>query len=181
MTNPTTKSTPFARCDHVDHHLFAVQPDIPLLDALEHAAVYLSCAEALAHQAPTASRPEHKASLRWASSKCLVLRAHWCRHPLTGCTRSKLERCMNPHMPMTNNDCDIPVLLVATQAPLDVLHSNAATRFLAVTQMMESLASLDITQAKGADVQQLAHAAAMLLRDGCDVMDVLGRRIRAQL
>lgn len=88
---------------------------------------------------------------------------------------------MNPHMPMTNNDCDIPVLLVATQAPLDVLHSNAATRFLAVTQMMERLASLDITQAKGADVQQLAHAAAMLLRDGCDVMDVLGRRIRAQL
>jgi hypothetical protein len=88
---------------------------------------------------------------------------------------------MNPHMPMTNNDCDIPVLLVATQAPLDVLHSNAATRFLAVTQLMESLASLDITQAKGADVQQLAHAAAMLLRDGCDVMDVLGRRIRAQL
>lgn len=40
---------------------------------------------------------------------------------------------MNPHMPMTNNDCDIPVLLVATQAPLDVLHSNAAARFLAVT------------------------------------------------
>ncbi|MFD2883575.1 DUF3077 domain-containing protein [Pseudomonas lini] len=52
MTDPTTKSTPFARCDHVDHHLFAVQPGIPLLDALEHASVYLSCAEALAHQAP---------------------------------------------------------------------------------------------------------------------------------
>lgn len=80
---------------------------------------------------------------------------------------------MNPHMPMTNNDCDIPVLLVATQAPLDVLHSNAATRFLAVTQMMESLASLDITQAKGADVQQLAHAAAMLLRQCCCGMGVM--------
>ncbi|MEB0223236.1 short-chain dehydrogenase [Pseudomonas sp. 10S4] len=86
---------------------------------------------------------------------------------------------MNPHIPMTNNDSDIPVLMIATQAPLDVLHSSAATRFLAVTQMMESLASLDITRAKGADVQQLAHAAAMLLRDGCDVMDVLGRQIRA--
>ncbi|WP_213939517.1 short-chain dehydrogenase [Pseudomonas sp. dw_612] len=87
---------------------------------------------------------------------------------------------MNPHMPMTSNEDDIPVLLVATQAPLDVLHSNAATRILAGTQMMESLASLDISQAKGADVQQLAQAAAMLLRDGCDVMDVLGRRIRAR-
>jgi len=88
---------------------------------------------------------------------------------------------MNTHMPMTNNDVDIPVLMVATQAPLDELHGSAASRFLAVTQMMESLASLDITQAKGADVQQLANAAAMLLRDGCDVMDVLGRRIRARV
>ncbi|MCL5227045.1 hypothetical protein [Pseudomonas nunensis] len=42
---------------------------------------------------------------------------------------------MNLHMLMTNNECDIPVLLVATQAPLEVLHSNAATRFLAGTQM----------------------------------------------
>ncbi|AWM92433.1 short-chain dehydrogenase [Pseudomonas sp. 31-12] len=72
---------------------------------------------------------------------------------------------MNPHMPMTNNDCDIPVFLVATQAPLDVLHSNASTRFLAVTQMMESLANLDITRASGADVPQVTHAAT-LLRDG---------------
>ncbi|MEB0223706.1 DUF3077 domain-containing protein [Pseudomonas sp. 10S4] len=71
MTNATTKSTPFAPCDHVDHHLFAVQPDIPLLDVLEHACVYLSCAEALAHQAPTATRPEHIASLRWASKHML--------------------------------------------------------------------------------------------------------------
>lgn len=71
MTDPTTKSPPFAPCDHVDHHLFAVQPGIPLLDALEHASVYLSCAEALAHQAPTATRPEHSASLRWASQQML--------------------------------------------------------------------------------------------------------------
>ncbi|KAB0507007.1 MULTISPECIES: hypothetical protein [Pseudomonas] len=88
---------------------------------------------------------------------------------------------MNPHMPMTHNEDNIPVLLVATQAPLDVLHRSAASRFLAVTQMMESLASLDITGAKGTDVQQLAHAAAMLLRDGCDVMDVLGRQLRARV
>ncbi|MBK5355877.1 DUF3077 domain-containing protein [Pseudomonas sp. TH41] len=68
---PTTKSTPFARCDHVDHDLFAVQPGIPLLDALEHASVYLSCAEDLAHQAPHATRPEHTASMRWASRQML--------------------------------------------------------------------------------------------------------------
>lgn len=56
----------------------------------------------------------------------------------------------------------------------DPTTKSTASRFLAVTQMMESLANLDITRASGADVQQLAQAAAMLLRDGCDVMDVLG-------
>ncbi|MDR9751358.1 DUF3077 domain-containing protein [Pseudomonas sp. SZMC_28357] len=71
MTDFTTKSTPFAPCDHTDHHLFSVQPDIPLLDALEHASAYLSCAEALAHQAPVATRPEHVASLQWASQQML--------------------------------------------------------------------------------------------------------------
>ncbi|MHC8361394.1 short-chain dehydrogenase [Pseudomonas sp. LS2P72] len=75
---------------------------------------------------------------------------------------------MNPHMPMTNNDCDIPVSLIATQAPLDVLHSNASTRFLAVTQMMESLASLDITQAKGPMCSNLR-----MRRQCCCVMGVI--------
>lgn len=35
---------------------------------------------------------------------------------------------MNAHMPMTNNDCDIPVLLVTTQAPLDVLGRQIRAR-----------------------------------------------------
>ncbi|QJI39784.1 DUF3077 domain-containing protein [Pseudomonas sp. ADAK2] len=71
MTNATTKTTPFSPCDHVDHHLFAVQPDIPLLDALEHASVFLSCAEALAQQAPNATVAEHTVTLRWASKHML--------------------------------------------------------------------------------------------------------------
>jgi hypothetical protein len=71
MTSATTKSIPFAPCDHVDHHLFAVQPDIPLIDALEHASVYLSVAEALAAQAPNATIAEHMVSIRWASKHML--------------------------------------------------------------------------------------------------------------
>ena len=64
---------------------------------------------------------------------------------------------MNSHNSMTPNEDSIPVLLVSTEAPLDVLHASAASRFLAITQMMESLASLDISSANGADVQQLAY------------------------
>jgi hypothetical protein len=62
-------STPF---DQTTHHPFTVRPDIPLLDALEHAATYLNCAEILAHQAPSAIRPEHSSSLRWASQQMLA-------------------------------------------------------------------------------------------------------------
>ncbi|MFI8221513.1 hypothetical protein [Pseudomonas sp. NPDC085632] len=40
---------------------------------------------------------------------------------------------------------------------------------------------MDISSAKGPDVQQLAHATAILLRDGCDVMDMLGRQIRLRV
>ena len=69
MTDPTTKSTPR---DHIAHHPFRVRPDLSLLDALEHAAVYLNCAEALAHQAPSVARPDHSSLLRWASQQMLA-------------------------------------------------------------------------------------------------------------
>lgn len=69
MTESTTNS--IIR-DNVSHHPFTVRPDIPLLDALEHAAVYLNCAEILAHQAPNIARPEHSSSLRWASQQMLA-------------------------------------------------------------------------------------------------------------
>ncbi|MED7666502.1 DUF3077 domain-containing protein [Pseudomonas moraviensis subsp. stanleyae] len=69
MTDPTTKSKPR---DQTTHHPFTVRPDIPLLDALEHAAVYINCTESLAHQAPTTIRPEHSSSLRWASQQMLA-------------------------------------------------------------------------------------------------------------
>ena len=69
MTESTTKSI---TRDNVSHHPFTVQPDIPLLDALEHAAVYLNCAEVLALQAPNIARPDHSSSLRWASQQMLA-------------------------------------------------------------------------------------------------------------
>ena len=69
MTESTTNSI---TRDNVSHHPFTVHPDIPLLDALEHAAGYLNCAEVLAHQAPNVARPDHSSSLRWASQQMLA-------------------------------------------------------------------------------------------------------------
>ncbi|MCS3415948.1 hypothetical protein M2399_000054 [Pseudomonas sp. BIGb0450] len=59
-------------------------------------------------------------------------------------------------MPLTGHDCTVPALLIDTHAPLDVLHDAAVYRIRAVTQLL-----------------------AIPLRDGCDLLDVISRRLNA--
>jgi len=84
----------------------------------------------------------------------------------------------SPYIPLTAIDCTIPALLIDHNAPLDVLHANAAARVLAVTQLMETFASRELAEADAIDLKHLASTAVLLLRDGCDVLDVLGWRLR---
>ena len=85
-----------------------------------------------------------------------------------------------PLIPMTAIDCLIPALLIDRNAPVDVLHANAAARILAATQMMETLAHRDLELADAVDLKQIATVAMILLRDGCDLLDVLGWRLRPE-
>ncbi|MFJ2331940.1 short-chain dehydrogenase [Pseudomonas helleri] len=84
----------------------------------------------------------------------------------------------SPYIPLTAIDCTIPALLIDRNAPLDVLHAHAAARVLAVTQLMETFASRELAEADAIDLKHLANTAVLLLRDGCDVLDVLGWRLR---
>ena len=81
-------------------------------------------------------------------------------------------------IPLTAIDCTIPALLIDRNAPLDVLHANAAARVLAVTQLMEMFSSREVQQADFVDLKHMATVSAQLLRDGCDLMDVLGWRLQ---
>ncbi|WP_350579950.1 short-chain dehydrogenase [Pseudomonas sp. HY2-MNA-CIBAN-0224] len=81
----------------------------------------------------------------------------------------------SPYIPLTAIDCTIPALLIDRNAPLDVLHANAAARVLAVTQLMETFANRELAEADAIDLKHLANTAVLLLRDGCDV---LGWRLR---
>ena len=74
-------------------------------------------------------------------------------------------------------DCLIPCLLIDNQTPPDVIHANASARIVAVTQLLESVSRFDGMSADGVDLKHITHAAALLLRDGCDLLDVLGRRL----
>ena len=76
-------------------------------------------------------------------------------------------------VPLTAIDCTIPALLIDRNAPLDVLHANAAARVLAVTQLMESFSSREVQEADSVDLKHMATVSAQLLRDGCDLLDVV--------
>lgn len=88
---------------------------------------------------------------------------------------------MNRYMPLTEHDCLLPSLLIDTQAPLDVLHDAAAYRIRAVTQVLENLAFRDTLKTDTIILQDFALLCAIPLRDGCDLMDVIGRRLRSQV
>ena len=87
---------------------------------------------------------------------------------------------MSTTIPMTAIDCLIPCMLIDTQTPPDVIHANAAARILAVTHLLESVSRLEGFIADSVDLKHITQAAALLLRDGCDLMDALGRRLQAQ-
>jgi hypothetical protein len=84
-------------------------------------------------------------------------------------------------MPITGIDCTVPSLLIDTEAPVDVLHDTAAYCIRAVTQLLETLS---LGEGIGRDallLQDFARVLAIPLRDGCDFMDVVGRRLQAQV
>ena len=87
----------------------------------------------------------------------------------------------NRYMALTSNDCDIPALFVDTQAPLDVLLEAADYRIRAVTQVMESLAMREEIHTDAMILHEFARLCAIALRDGCDLLDVIGRRLQAQV
>ena len=82
---------------------------------------------------------------------------------------------MDRYMPVTGIDCSVPSLLIDTEAPLDVLHEIAAYRIRTATQLLESFA---LSEGVHGD---LARVLVTSLRDGCDLLDVIGRRLQAQL
>ncbi|MGZ0703630.1 hypothetical protein [Pseudomonas piscis] len=88
---------------------------------------------------------------------------------------------MNRYMPITGHDCNIHSLLIDTQAPIDVLHDAAAYRIRAATQLLENFAICDDVPKGSVVLQELSLVCSILLRDGCDLMDVTTRRMQEQV
>ncbi|MGE8144585.1 hypothetical protein ACQKP7_05175 [Pseudomonas frederiksbergensis] len=88
---------------------------------------------------------------------------------------------MARYMPITGIDCTIPALLIDTEAPVDVLHDTAAYRLRCVTQVVETLSLGEGSSRDALLLQDFARVLAIPLRDSCDLMDVVGRRLQAQV
>ncbi|MCY1410417.1 hypothetical protein D9M71_257860 [compost metagenome] len=85
----------------------------------------------------------------------------------------------NRFMALTSNCNDMPTLFVDTQAPLDILTDAANYRIRAVTQVLENLSMRGSIECESFILSDFALLCAIPLRDGCDVLDVVGRRLRA--
>ncbi|WP_433736214.1 hypothetical protein [Pseudomonas putida] len=86
----------------------------------------------------------------------------------------------NRFMALTGNCTDMPTLFVDTLAPLDVLMDAANYRIRAVTQVLENLSMRGSIECESFILSDFSLLCAIPLRDGCDVLDVVGRRLRAR-
>ncbi|AUF99671.1 hypothetical protein CXQ81_03385 [Pseudomonas sp. 09C 129] len=88
---------------------------------------------------------------------------------------------MSRYMPITGIDNNFPSLLIDTQAPIDVLHDTAAYRIRCVTQLLETISLTENFNSDPLLLQDLSRVIVIPLRDGCDLMDVIGRKLRDQV
>ncbi|MBU6956910.1 hypothetical protein KRR23_04020 [Pseudomonas sp. CVAP len=88
---------------------------------------------------------------------------------------------MNRYMPLTGIDLIPASLLIDTQAPLDVLQATADYRIRTVTQVLENIAFRADIESDTVVLADFAKLLAIPLRDGCDLMDVIGRRLREEV
>ena len=95
--------------------------------------------------------------------------------------------CENPtalpdtrFMPLTSNCDATPTLFLDTQAPLHALNDAATYRTQAVTQVLENLSMRGSIECDSFILSDFALLCAIPLRDGCDLLTVIGQRLQAQ-
>jgi hypothetical protein len=83
-------------------------------------------------------------------------------------------------MALTSNCTDMPTLFVDTHAPVDILTEASSYRIRAVTQVLENMSMRGSVECESFILSDFALLCAIPLRDGCDVLDVIGRRLWAR-
>jgi hypothetical protein len=85
----------------------------------------------------------------------------------------------NRFMALTGNCSDMPTLFIDTHVPLDILMDAANHRLRAVIQVLENMCMRGSVECDSVILSDFAQLCVIPLRDGCDVLDVIGRRLRS--
>ncbi len=88
---------------------------------------------------------------------------------------------MERYIPLTGIDLVPASLLIDSQAPLDVLQAMADYRIRAVTQVLENIAFRSELESDSVVLSDFAQLLVIPLRDGCDLLDVIGQLLRSQV
>ena len=86
---------------------------------------------------------------------------------------------MERYIPLTGIDLVTASLLIDSETPLDVLQAMADFRIRTVTQVLENIAFRSELETDAVVLSDFAQLLAIPLRDGCDLLDVIGQRLRA--
>ncbi|MGO3999951.1 short-chain dehydrogenase [Pseudomonas fluorescens] len=87
---------------------------------------------------------------------------------------------MHDYMALTSNADEHPTLFVKTSQPLHALLDTAGYRIRAVTQVLENLAMRGDITTDAIILSDFAQLLCIPLRDGCDLLDVIARRLDAE-
>ena len=85
----------------------------------------------------------------------------------------------NRFMALTGNCSDMPTLFIDTHVPLDILLDAANHRLRAVIQVLENMCMRGSVECDSVILSDFAQLCVIPLRDGCDVLDVIGKRLSA--
>ena len=88
---------------------------------------------------------------------------------------------MERYIPLTGIDLVPASLFIDSEAPLDVLQAMADYRIRTVTQVLENIAFRSELEADSVVLSDFAQLLAIPLRDGCDLMDIIGQRLRVEV
>jgi hypothetical protein len=84
------------------------------------------------------------------------------------------------YIPLCPNGNPIPILYIDANAPLDELQAFAEQRVRSVAQVLDSLSLVSGESLEGRDLAYIAHLAAQVLEEGCEVMAVMQKRLAQQ-
>jgi hypothetical protein len=84
---------------------------------------------------------------------------------------------MAKYHPLKGNFSVGTTLYIDTEAKVTDLLETATHRIKAARNLLNSVTCLCVKDAEGHDLEHFANAAHILIQDGCDALDTLGRQL----